>query len=155
MKRTYTLATAVLACLASAASVAAAQGSTPTARAARAATVNLRSTSMGRILVNASGFTLYEFTRDHGDRDSCMGISGCARSWPALETSGRPNAGAGVRASLLSTIRLPGGASQVTYAGHPLYRYSEDSAPGDTEYVGANAFGGNWNAINASGHAVR
>jgi predicted lipoprotein with Yx(FWY)xxD motif len=60
-----------------------------------------------------------------------------------------------VKASSLSTIKLPGGASQVTYAGHPLYLYSGDSGPGETDYVGVSAFGGDWDAINAAGHAVK
>jgi predicted lipoprotein with Yx(FWY)xxD motif len=60
-----------------------------------------------------------------------------------------------VRASLLSTIKLSGGANQVTYAGHPLYLYKGDSEPGDTSYVGQSSFGGTWHAINAAGHTVK
>jgi predicted lipoprotein with Yx(FWY)xxD motif len=59
-----------------------------------------------------------------------------------------------VKSSLLSTIKLPGGASQVTYAGHPLYLYSSETGPGETGYVGVHAFGGDWDAINAAGHGV-
>lgn len=57
--------------------------------------------------------------------------------------------------SLLSAIKLSTGASQVTYAGHPLYLYRGDSGPGDTAYVGANEFGGSWDALDATGRAVR
>ena len=154
MKRTYTLATAVLAGLASACAVAAAQGNAPTARVARAATVNVRSTSLGRILVNASGFTLYEFTRDSRNKNTCMKVSGCSAVWPALAAS-RPTAGPGVKASLLSTIRLPSGARQVTYAGHPLYLYREATERAETGYVGVSHFGGRWDALNASGGTVK
>ncbi len=126
-----------------------------TARASRATKVDLRRTRLGEILSTASGFTLYEFTRDRQNSDSCVKISGCSQTWPALQASGRPAAGAGVKASLLSTIRLPGGADQVTYAGHPLYLYSGDSGPGDTSYVGQSSFGGTWDAIDAGGRAVK
>jgi hypothetical protein len=74
--------------------------------------------------------------------------------WPALETSGKPTAGSGVKASLLSSIRISGGARQVTYDGHALYTYSADSR-GSTAYVGVSAFGGSWYAVSAAGHAVK
>lgn len=125
------------------------------AQAARVAKVQLRHTKVGTILVSSSGFTLYEFTRDRGSQNSCVRISGCSELWPALQTSAHPLAGPGVHASQLSSINLSGGVKQVTYAGHPLYLYSGDTGPGETAYVGARAFGGNWDAVGASGQAVR
>jgi predicted lipoprotein with Yx(FWY)xxD motif len=155
MRRTYTALTCVLAGAASLSAVASAHGGAASAHVGRAASVDLRHTSLGSILTSASGFTLYEFTRDHGAHDSCVKIGGCSTAWPALETSGTPTAGPGVRASLLSTIRLSGGVKQITYAGHPLYRYSGDSRPGSTSYVGVQAFGGSWYALSASGGPVK
>ncbi|MGA2321907.1 MAG: hypothetical protein ABSG95_14425 [Solirubrobacteraceae bacterium] len=155
MKRISLFLAGLLSVAASASATASAHAGLPTAHSSRAAKVELRRTSLGEILSTASGFTLYEFTRDRGKRNSCVGMSGCPQVWPALQTSGRPTPGPGVQASLLSTIKLPGGASQVTYAGHPLYLYSGDSAPGETGYVGVNAFGGAWDAINSAGHAIR
>jgi predicted lipoprotein with Yx(FWY)xxD motif len=155
MKRTYVFLLGVMLSAASVSAVASAQGVRPTANTSRVAKVGLRRTSVGRILVSASGRTLYEFTRDRARSNSCVKISGCSEIWPALTTSGKPIAAPGVRASLLSTIKLPGGAKQVTYAGHALYLYSGDSGPGETSYVGEKAFGGNWYAINASGHTVK
>jgi predicted lipoprotein with Yx(FWY)xxD motif len=155
MKRTHLIPAAVLTTAALAASVAGAQASRPTARASRAATVSLRQTRLGKILVNSAGHTLYLFTRDHTNHDSCISISECSETWPSLKVSGRPTAGPGVRASLLSSIRLPHGGNQVTYAGHPLYTYSADAAPGETSYVGERVFGGSWDAVDAAGRAVR
>lgn len=132
-----------------------AQGALGTAHAARAAKVMLRHTRLGNILATSSGFTLYEFTHDHSSANTCVHISGCSETWPPLQTSGRPIAGPGVRASLLSTTRLPHGKTQVTYAGHPLYLYSGDSGPGETSYVGESAFGGRWYALNSAGGTVR
>jgi predicted lipoprotein with Yx(FWY)xxD motif len=155
VKRTYVLLLGVLLSAASVSAVASAQRGRPTADAARVAKVGVRHTTLGTILVSASGRTLYEFTRDRPHRNSCVKISGCSEIWPALTTSGKPTAGPGVRASLLSTIKLPGGAKQVTYAGHALYLYSADSGPGETSYVGERAFGGIWYAINSAGHTVK
>lgn len=150
MKRTYVFLIAALASAASAAPLAGAQGS-PTAHPSRSATVQVRHTNLGNILVSSSGRTLYEFTRDHGNKNSCAALRGCSAVWPSLKASGRPTAGSGVKASLLSTTS----GKQVTYAGHPLYTYSGDSGPGQTSYVGAKTFGGTWYAINASGSAVK
>lgn len=151
MKRTYVFLTVALASAASVATVASAQNNLPVANSSRAATVQVRHTSLGNILVSSSGHTLYEFTRDRGNKNSCAAISGCSAVWPSLKASGRPTAGSGIKASLLSTTS----GNQVTYAGHPLYTYSGDSGPGQTSYVGAKTFGGAWYAINASGGAVK
>jgi predicted lipoprotein with Yx(FWY)xxD motif len=123
--------------------------------AARATKLGLRKTSLGTILASSAGRTLYEFTRDRPRTDTCMKIKECPESWPPLKTAGKPIAGPGVRASLLSAIRLPGGAMQVTYAGHALYLYAGDRGPGETSYVGEKAFGGRWYALDASGRTVR
>jgi len=151
MKRTYVVLAVALASAASAATVASAQRNLPTAHRSRAATVQLRHTALGSILVSSSGRTLYEFSRDRAGRSSCAGISGCSALWPSLKASGRPTAGPGIRASLLSSI----GGGQVAYAGHPLYTYSGDTGPGQTSYVGVKQFGGTWYAINASGGTVK
>jgi predicted lipoprotein with Yx(FWY)xxD motif len=118
-------------------------------------TVNLAKTARGRILVSSTGFTLYQFTRDSSGTDTCVGIEGCTGIWPPLLVTGTPTAGAGVKASLLSTITLPDGASQVTYAGHPLYMYIQDEAPGETGYIGAREFGGFWYGVKRNARAVK
>jgi len=151
MKRTYVVLAVALAIAASAATVAGAHNNQSAAHSSRAATVQLRHTRLGNILVNSSGRTLYEFTRDHPKKSSCTAISGCPSVWPALKTTGHPTAGSGIKASLLSTTS----GNQVTYAGHPLYTYSRDNGPGQTSYVGFKAFGGTWYAINGSGGTVR
>jgi predicted lipoprotein with Yx(FWY)xxD motif len=161
MKRIPLLLAALLVAAVSGSSIAsahagasAAPSAGPNARAARATEVMLRHTSLGSILTTSSGFTLYEFTRDHASANSCVKIRECPQVWPALQSVGRPTAGPGVKSSLLSSIQIAGGARQVTYAGHPLYLYSADSR-GATDYVGVSAFGGKWYALGASGQAIR
>lgn len=154
MKRLCMATTPLLIALAAAATPALSRPAPVRAHTSRAAKIDLRHTSLGSILTTSSGLTLYEFTRDRGAADSCVKVSGCSKVWPALLSSGMPTAGPGVKGSLLSRIRIPGGASQVTYAGHPLYLYAGDSA-GDTYYVGVSAFGGSWDAVSAAGRAIR
>ncbi len=154
MQRTSVLLAGILAGMSGLSAVAAAR-TTPTASVSRAAKVQLRGTGDGKILVDAAGFTLYAFTHDPKNRNTCVGITECASIWPALQTTGRPTAGPGVKASLLSTITLAGGAKQVTYAGRPLYLYGPASMPGETSYIGALEFGGAWYGVNATGRPVR
>lgn len=150
MKRTCITLFGILLAVATASSLVSAH---PAARSALFHTVELRKTKLGKILVNPAGSILYEFTHDGPKKDTCVKISGCSATWLALPAEGRPSAGAGVRASLLSNIILPGGGTQVTYAGHPLYIY--EAAPTSIAYVGVKQFGGKWYALNAKGQAVK
>lgn len=127
----------------------------PSARASSAQKLSLKRTSIGTILVDATGFTVYRFSKDSGARNSCMSNRECNATWPPLTSSGKPSAGAGVKASLISTIALPGGKRQVTYAGHPLYFYEPASERAETGYAGVRQFGGTWLAVNASGSGVK
>ncbi|HET9721020.1 MAG TPA: hypothetical protein VFP55_13150 [Solirubrobacteraceae bacterium] len=117
-------------------------------------TVKLAHASVGQILVDSKGYTVYQFTADHPNTDSCVKVSGCTSTWPPLTISGQATAGSGVKKSLLGTIKLPNGTHQVTYAGHPLYTYSGDSSAANTSYIGISSFGGTWLAVSATGSAV-
>ncbi len=150
MKR-YLIALIAIASPAAAAVSAATAG----AAARRGTTIRLEKTSVGMILTANNGFTLYEFSRDRRNTDACVHISGCAAVWPAVTTKAKPVAARGVNAKLLGTITLRGGSRQVTYAGHPLYRYSGDSGPRQTAYVGVTASGGTWYAVSAKGARVK
>jgi predicted lipoprotein with Yx(FWY)xxD motif len=141
-----------LACAVSATAIASAEGAV-SAHESSTAKVELRHTSLGSILTTSSGLTLYMFTHDRTGENSCVKIHGCAKAWPALDTSATPVAGPGVQHSLLSTIQVSG-AKQVTYAGHALYTFSDDT-PGSTGYVGVKEFGGSWYALSAAGHEVK
>ncbi|MEA2313103.1 MAG: hypothetical protein QOE28_3071, partial [Solirubrobacteraceae bacterium] len=66
----------------------------------------------------------------------------------------KPTATGGVHASRLGTTRRSNGSRQVTYAGHPLYTFLGDSAPGQTNGQGLNAFGATWHVVAPSGHTI-
>jgi predicted lipoprotein with Yx(FWY)xxD motif len=155
MKRAHLLLAGLLAAAGAFSAAAGAQTPQGSAHAAKAAKLQVRSTSLGKILVDTQGFTVYRFTKDRRNKDTCVSTSGCAEVWPPLTTSGRPIAGAGVKTSLLSTIKLSGGRKQVTYGGHPLYLYKPATERGETSYVGVTSFGGTWDAVNAAGGLVK
>ena len=106
----------------------------------------------GQILVDDKGMTLYLFVKDTGTASTCYGQ--CATFWPPVLTTGRPQAGPGVDASLLGTTTRTDGKVEVTYAGHPLYYFQKDKAPGDTTGQGVNGFGDLWWVLKPSGAAI-
>lgn len=143
----------MLATLAAAAFSAAVAG--PAAAGASRTTLKLRKTSVGTILVNGRGFTIYAFTKDSRNHEACQGIGGCLSLWPVVSGSSRPSLGPGVKRSKVGTITLKSGKKQLTYGGHPLYTYAADSGPGQTFYVNFLQFGGRWPAVNAAGGTVK
>jgi predicted lipoprotein with Yx(FWY)xxD motif len=116
------------------------------------ATVGVTSTTLGNILVDAQGRTLYLFQKDSGTTSTCTGA--CATFWPPLIAPGTPTSGSGANASLIGTTKRQNDASQVTYNGHPVYLYTGDHNPGDTNGQGVVAFGAGWFALSPSGSQV-
>jgi predicted lipoprotein with Yx(FWY)xxD motif len=106
--------------------------------------------ALGTILVDSQGRTLYLFTHDSGSASTCTGA--CATAWPPLTSSRAPTATSGANASLLSTTKRVDGTTQVTYHGHPLYRFVKDASPGEINGQGIVAFGGTWFAVTAAGN---
>jgi predicted lipoprotein with Yx(FWY)xxD motif len=116
------------------------------------ATVSLRKTSLGLILVNAKGHTVYLFAKDRNAKSACYGS--CARFWPPLLSRAKPTAGPGVKRSLLGRTMRSNGSLQVTYNKHPLYTYALDKRAGQTKGEGISLFGAKWWAVSANGRAV-
>jgi predicted lipoprotein with Yx(FWY)xxD motif len=139
-------ALAIAACGAAAAATA----SPPKTSTGASATVGVANTSLGSILVNSTGRTLYLFKADVGTKSACSGA--CATAWPPLLATGTPTAGTGLTASKLGTITRAGGNHQVTYNGYPLYLFVKDQKPGQTTGQGATAFGAAWFALTPSGN---
>jgi Secreted repeat of unknown function len=67
-------------------------------------------------------------------------LAAAAHAWQAR---GSP----GAKQSQLGTTRRANGSRQVTYAGHPLYRYVQDRKPGHTTGEGLLLFGAYWDAV--------
>ena len=119
---------------------------------AKGAVVSTASTSLGRIVVNSGGRTLYVFSKDKNDKSACAGM--CAKFWPPLIAAGKPRASAGVRPSLLGTTKRADGRMQVTYNRLPLYTFVKDTKKGQTHGEDLTAFGGQWTAVSPAGTKV-
>ena len=110
-------------------------------------TVKVADSSLGDILVDGSGRTLYLFVHD-GDNSASMDCdASCKAQWPVVE--GKPTAGDGADASLLGTTKT---GNQATYAGHPLYYYAGDKAAGDVNGQGVDQI---WYVLDGKGSAVK
>ncbi|MEV6107121.1 hypothetical protein AB0M28_20755 [Streptomyces sp. NPDC051940] len=107
---------------------------------------------LGTILVDGKGNTLYLFVADTSTTSTCEGE--CATAWPPLLTSGAPSSGGSAKSDLLGTSKRSDGTTQVTYHGHPLYRYEGDTKPGDTNGQDLDAFGAEWYVLDADGNKV-
>lgn len=112
-------------------------------------TVKIADSSLGKILVDGKGRTLYLFTADGKNMNSMKCDAQCLKLWPPME--GKPKAGAGADAKLINTTDLAG-KTQATYAGHPLYYYAPDKAAGDVKGQGIDKV---WYVLDAQGNAVK
>jgi predicted lipoprotein with Yx(FWY)xxD motif len=119
---------------------------------AGAAKVGVATSPVGRIVVDNEGRTLYRFKKDKNQRSACSGQ--CAKYWLPLLTGDEPVARAGATQLLLGTTRRANGAQQVTYAGHPLYRFVEDTKPGQTKGEGSQLFGAGWDVLSPAGKEI-
>ncbi len=106
--------------------------------------------SLGPVLTDASGKTLYIFTKDQAGSGKSVCNGGCAQAWPPLLLpSGDPVKPQGLSGDL-TVITRDDGTREVAFNGQPLYYYSKDSAPGDTNGQGV---GNVWFAAQPSGAA--
>jgi predicted lipoprotein with Yx(FWY)xxD motif len=127
-------------------------GAAPSPSPAAKTTVATQRTSLGTVLVDAKGRTLYLFEKDKPTASMCNGS--CAAVWPPLTSTGAPAAGHGVLKGKLGSVKRSDGAAEVTYAGHPLYTYAADTKAGQVKGQGLDQFGAEWYVLKPSGQKV-
>ena len=115
------------------------------------AVINLASDpTLGKILVDDKGMTLYMFTKDGPDQSNCD--AKCLANWPPLVSSGTPKVGPGVDASLIGTATLSTGEKIVTYNHMPLYYFIKDKKAGETT---GQDVGSVWFVVSPDGKPVK
>jgi predicted lipoprotein with Yx(FWY)xxD motif len=123
---------------------------TTAAPAATGATaITLADSSLGKVIVDSNGLTLYAFLKDTAGTPTCAGA--CATAWPAAIATGTPTAGAGITGAL-TTVALPDGSKQLKLGDWPLYRFSGDAAKGDTNGQGTGTL---WYVVGADGKPIK
>ncbi len=101
------------------------------------ASVKTGQTSLGSVLTDEKGMTLYTFDRDQGVKSVCNGP--CATNWPPLMATASDT-----QQGDWSVITRDDGSKQWAYKSKPLYRWAKDTKPGDA--TGDGFLNGAWHA---------
>jgi predicted lipoprotein with Yx(FWY)xxD motif len=128
----------------------------PTLAVAATSTVlTTHKVNRGTVVASPSGLTVYGFVADKNGKSTCFG--GCAAAWPPLIARGSVvvKSGSGLSQKLVGKVKRASGVYQVTYGGHPLYRYSGDSKPGQQNGQNRKQFGAKWYVIGKNGNYLK
>ncbi|MFE3172910.1 hypothetical protein ACFXPA_01110 [Amycolatopsis sp. NPDC059090] len=104
------------------------------------------------IVHDGAGFTLYRFDKDttHPPVSHCS--DACAATWPpVLVQTGSRIFVDGVPTSVIGIVTRADGRHQVTIGGWPVYRFSKDTAAGQTNGEGV---GSTWFAVSPTGGKI-
>ena len=106
-------------------------------------------------LANSAGNALYYV---EGDTDGSKCTGPCVQAWPPVTIeSQQPTGAPGLEGAKIATITRPEGTRQVTFGGHPLYRYAADAGAGTANGDGVKDKFGSWHiatpAMSATGPA--
>ncbi|MCZ2401851.1 hypothetical protein IV498_01295 [Paenarthrobacter sp. Z7-10] len=132
----------------SAAATAGSSGSSGSA--AETSKLAVSTSSLGQIIVDGAGMTVYVFDKDvaNSGKSNCSG--GCLASWPpVIAKRGAPSL-AGISAKV-GTIPTANGAKQVTINGLPVYYFAADRAAGDTKGQSVNNI---WWVLDSAGTRI-
>lgn len=110
--------------------------------------LKMADSSLGSILVDGKGMTLYLFTKDSANTSACTGQ--CLAAWPPL--LGKPTEGSGVDDSKLGSFQRADGSTQASYNGWPLYYWKGDAKAGDV--TGQNV-SGVWLVLDRDGDPIK
>ena len=135
------------------ASVAASEApASASASAAAGAEIKLADSSLGQIIVDGAGKTLYMFTPDEAGTPTCY--DDCATAWPPLVAADAASvtAGTGLDASKITVVDRTDGTKQVKYGTWPLYYFANDAAAGDVNGQGLNE---KWYVVGADGEPIK
>ncbi|MEW2167364.1 SCO0930 family lipoprotein [Streptomyces sp. NPDC007084] len=106
---------------------------------------------LGDVVVDKNGMTVYRFMKDQAwpvSKSACTGA--CLEKWPAVAPVAS-NDTKGVQKKGLMGFTRPDGVKQMTVNCWPIYTFSGDTAPGDTNGQGV---GGTWYAVAPDGKPV-
>ena len=114
------------------------------------AALALARTTLGEVVVDAKGMTLYMYTKDTqgSGRSACEGQ--CLAAWPPLLVDATPSV-PGITGKL-ATITTADGRKQATLDGWPLYYFAKDKTPGDVTGQGVGTV---WWVLAANGTPIQ
>ena len=122
-----------------------------TGTAAAASIKTATNSTLGTILVNSAGDTVYRFDADSASPPTSHCTGSCAAIWPPVPAGSASPVAQGLAQSELGSITRSDGTKQLTVAGWPVYTYTGDTAPGQANGQHLNVNGGTWWAVTTSG----
>lgn len=130
-------------------------GSGGSANAAASSTVAARQLSgIGTVVVNGSGRTVYSVKTPAETNGHIRCTGACTSFWFPVAGGSASRRGSDLPGKL-GTVHRPGGTTQLTYDGRPLYTFRLDTAAGQahgnnyTDSFNGTSF--TWQAVTASG----
>jgi predicted lipoprotein with Yx(FWY)xxD motif len=109
--------------------------------------LHVATTSLGKVLVDSNGMTLYVLSADSKNKSTCD--AQCLSFWPPVAPTG-----AGKLAVAAGQTKTTAGSAIATVAGQPVYTFAQDENPGDVNGEGLNLYGGIWYALTPSGKPI-
>ncbi|MCV9993040.1 hypothetical protein OIU93_01855 [Paeniglutamicibacter sp. ZC-3] len=107
--------------------------------------------SLGTIVVDGEGMSLYYFTKDKKDTTTSACTGDCLVAWPIAVASGDTPVVEGVTGEV-GTIDSPEGEKHLTLNGMPLYYFAKDTKPGDVLGQGLNDV---WYVVTPAGEMIK
>jgi predicted lipoprotein with Yx(FWY)xxD motif len=118
-----------------------------TGAASTAQGLHVGNTSLGKVLVDSKGMTVYVLSADSKNKSTCD--AQCLSFWPPVAP-----AGAGKLAVAAGQTKTTAGSAIATVAGQPVYTFVQDEKPGDVNGEGVNLYGGIWYALSPTGKVI-
>ncbi len=112
--------------------------------------VKSASNSLGTILVDNQGMTLYHLSGEQNGKFICTSTA-CLGVWHPLiaPSSGAPSGEVGS----LGTVKRPEGTVQITFKGEPLYTFTGDQQSGETKGQGIKDVG-TWSVVTTGSNST-
>lgn len=121
--------------------------------ASGAITLTTKDSSLGTIVAGQQERTLYTYESDSGEPIDCRGQ--CAWKWLPVIVGVGVNVSGDIEKSKVGAVKYATGSTQLTYGGHPLYYFADDTKASSTAGNGKQAFGATWFAVGANGEPVK
>jgi predicted lipoprotein with Yx(FWY)xxD motif len=103
---------------------------------------------LGTVVTDADGMTLYRFDQDRNAPSATNCTGTCTIAWPPVLATSAALQLSGVDRSVVGTVTRPDGNRQITISGWPVYRFAQDTAPGQANGQGMS---GTWFAVTPQG----
>ena len=105
---------------------------------------------LGQIIVDGKGMTAYVWDKDTANSGVSACSGPCADLWPAITTTSAPPTVTGITGTVATITGVKGG-KQITINGLPIYTFTKDTKPGDTNGQGVLNI---WHVVSPSGAKI-